>query len=82
MQDGVVPVDELDSVLQAGRSGLCASVAVNAAAGFDSLTGNYRSLEAATLKNDTAAAKSAYGQIQSKTPRVTATLNSFKTKCR
>lgn len=65
-----------------GRSGQCASAAVNAAAGFDSLTGNYHSLEVATLKNDNAAAKAAYSQIRAKTPRVTAILNSFKTKCR
>src|SRR5205814_10476077 len=47
----------LDGSLQAlwtatGKSGPCASAVVNAAAGFDSLTGSYHSLEAATLKND------------------------------
>ena len=77
----------LDNALQAlwnaaGRSGACAAAAVNAGAGFDSLTANYHSLEKATLKNDTAAAKAAYGQIQAKTPRLTAVVNSFKTKCR
>jgi hypothetical protein len=65
-----------------GRSGPCASAAVNAAAGFDSLTGNYHSLEAATLKNDKSAATSAYEQIQTKTPRLTAIISSFNTKCR
>ncbi len=77
----------LDDALQAlwtaaGKSGRCASAAVNAAAGFDSLTGNYHSLEAATLKNDRSAATKAYGQIQTKTPRLTAIISSFKTKCR
>jgi hypothetical protein len=77
----------LDGALQAlwtaaGKSGTCASAVVNAAAGFDSLTGNYRSLEAATLKNDKSAATKAYGQIQAKTPRLTAIISSFKTKCR
>ncbi len=66
----------------AGKSGPCASAAVNAGAGFDSLTANYHSLEAATLKNDKPAATAAYGQIQTKTPRLTAILSSFKTKCR
>lgn len=77
----------LDGALQAlwkaaGQSGPCASAVVNAAAGFDSLVGNYHGLEAATLKNDKAAATKAYGQIQTKTPRVTAIVSSFKTKCR
>ena len=77
----------LDGALQdlwkaAGQSGPCASAVVNAAAGFDSLVANYHSLEAATLKNDKAAAKTAYGQIQVKTPRLTAIVSSFKTKCR
>lgn len=66
----------------AGRSGPCASAVVNAAAGFDSLTASYHSLEAATLKNDKPAATKAYGQIQTKTPRLTAIISSFKTKCR
>jgi hypothetical protein len=66
----------------AGRSGPCASAVVKAAAGFDSLTGNYHSLEAATLKNDRPAATKAYGQIQTKTPLLTAIISSFKTKCR
>ena len=66
----------------AGKSGSCASAVVNAAAGFDSLTGNYHSLEAATLKNDKPAATKAYGQIQTKTPLLTAIISSFKTKCR
>jgi hypothetical protein len=77
----------LDGALQtlwkaAGQSGPCASAVVNAAAGFDSLTGDYHSLEAATLKNDKSAATKAYGQIQIKTPRLTAIISSFKTKCR
>ena len=77
----------LDGALQAvwkaaGQSGPCASAVVNAAAGFDSLVGDYHSLEAATLKNDRPAATKAYGQIQAKTPRLTAIVNSFKTKCR
>ena len=66
----------------AGRSGPCASAVVNAAAGFDSLTASYHSLETATLKNDKSAATTAYGQIQTKTPRLTAIISSFKTKCR
>jgi hypothetical protein len=77
----------LDGALQAlwkaaGQSGPCASAVVNAAAGFDSLIGNYHSLEAATLKNDKSAATKAYGQIQTKTPRLTTIVSSFKTKCR
>ncbi|MGZ4381511.1 MAG: hypothetical protein ACXVZN_07440 [Gaiellaceae bacterium] len=77
----------LDSALKAlwnaaGQSGACASAVVNAAAGFDSLVGNYHSLEAATLKNDKSAATKAYQQIQIKTPRLTAIVSSFKTKCR
>jgi hypothetical protein len=77
----------LDGALQAlwtaaGKSGPCASAAVNAGAGFDSLTGDYHSLEAATLKANKAAAKAAYGAIQAKTPRLTAIIASFKTKCR
>jgi hypothetical protein len=77
----------LDGALQAlwsaaGKSGPCATAAVNAAAGFDSLTRDYHSLEAATLKNDRPAATKAYGQIQTKTPRLTAIVSSFKTKCR
>ncbi len=77
----------VDSALKAlwaaaGKSGPCASAAVQAAAGFDSLTGSYHRLEAATLKNDRPAAKAAYGQIQAKTPRLTAIVSSFKTKCR
>ena len=77
----------LDGALQAvwkaaGESGACASAVVNAAAGFDSLVGDYHSLEAATLKNDRPAATKAYGQIQAKTPRLTAIVNSFKIKCR
>ena len=77
----------LDSALNAlwtsaGKSGPCAAAVVNAAAGFDSLTGNYHSLEAATLKNDRSAATQAYGQIQAKTPRLTAIVSSFKAKCR
>ena len=77
----------LDGALKAlwsasGKSGPCASAVVNAAAGFDSLTGNYHGLEAATLKNDKPAATKAYGQIQTKTPQLTAIISSFKTKCR
>jgi hypothetical protein len=77
----------LDGALHAlwaatGKSGACASAVVNAAAGFDSLTGNYHSLETATLNDDRPAATKAYGQIQAKTPRITAIISSFKTKCR
>ncbi len=77
----------LDGALQtlwkaAGQSGPCASAVANAGAGFDSLVGNYHSLEAATLKNDKSAATTAYQQIQLKTPRLTAIVSSFKTKCR
>ena len=77
----------LDGALQglwkaAGQSGACAAAAANAGAGFDSLTANYHSLETATLNNDKAAAKQAYGQIEAKTPRLTAVVSSFKTKCR
>ena len=77
----------LDGALEAlwtaaGKSGLCASAVVNAAAGFESLTSNYHSLEAATLKNDKPAATKAYGQIETKTSRLTAIIGSFKTKCR
>jgi len=68
--------------MASGKSGPCASGAVNAAAGFSSLTGNYHSLEAAQLKLDKVAAKAAYGQIQRKTPLLTSIINSFKTKCR
>jgi hypothetical protein len=66
----------------AGQSGPCASAVANAGAGFDSLTTNYHSLEAATLKNDKSSATKAYDQIQTKTPRLTAIISSFKTKCR
>ncbi len=66
----------------AGESGPCASAVANAGAGFDSLVTNYHSLEAATFKNDRPAATKAYGQIQAKTPRLTAIVSSFKTKCR
>jgi len=66
----------------AGKSGACASAAVNAGAGFDALTASYHSLETATLKADKAGATKAYGQIQVTTPHLTAILNSFKTKCR
>lgn len=66
----------------AGRTGRCASAAANAGAGFDSVTADYHSLEAASLKGNKAAARRAYGRIQAKVPRLTAVLNSFKTKCR
>ena len=77
----------LDGALQAlwtaaGKSGACASAVVDAGSGFDSLTANYHSLQAATLKKNKAAAASAYAQIEAKTPRLTAVINSFKTKCR
>jgi hypothetical protein len=77
----------LDNALQAlwkasGKSGPCASAAATAGSGFDSLTGNYHSLETALLNNDKSAATKAYGQIQAKTPRLTAIVSSFKTKCR
>jgi hypothetical protein len=76
----------LDGALQAlwkaaGESGPCATAAANAGAGFDSLTASYHSLEAATLKNNKAAATKAYAQIEAKTPRLTAIISSFKTKC-
>jgi hypothetical protein len=66
----------------AGQTGQCAAAAANAGAGFDSLTADYHSLEAATLANNRAAATKAYGRIQAKTPRLTAIVSSFKTKCR
>lgn len=66
----------------AGEKGPCASAVANAGAGFDSLTTSYHSLEAAMLKSDKSAATKAYGQIQAKTPQITAIVNSFKTKCR
>jgi hypothetical protein len=77
----------LDGALQAlwkaaGESGPCAAAVATAGAGFNSLTANYHSLEAATLNNDRSAATTAYGQIQAKTPRLTAIVSSFKTKCR
>ena len=77
----------LDAALEAlwtaaGRSGQCASAAANAGAGFDSVTSDYHSLEAAAMKGNKAAEKRAYGRIQAKVPRLTAVLNSFKTKCR
>lgn len=65
-----------------GRSGRCASAAANAGAGFDSVTADYHSLEAATLKGDKAASRQAYGRIQAKVTRLTGIINSFKTKCR
>lgn len=77
----------LDGALEAlwsasGKSGPCASAASNAGAGFDSLTSDYHSLEAAAMKGNEAAATRAYGRIQAKVPRLTAVINSFKTKCR
>jgi hypothetical protein len=66
----------------AGKSGACAAAAANAGAGFDSLTANYHSLETATLNNNKTAATQAYAQIEAKTPRLTAVISSFKTKCR
>ena len=60
----------------AGRSGPCASAAVQAGAGFDSLTGSYHRLETATLDNNKAAATAAYGEIQTKTPRLTSIISS------
>ena len=77
----------LDGALQAlwkaaGESGPCASAVANAGAGFDSLTASYHSLETGMLNNDKSAATRAYGQIQAKTPRITAIVSSFKTKCR
>jgi hypothetical protein len=76
----------LDGALEAlwtasGKSGACASAAVNAGAGFDSLTKSYHSLEAAMLKGNKTVATTAYGQIKVTTPKLTAILNSFKTKC-
>ena len=77
----------LDGALEAlwtaaGRSGPCASAVVNAAAGFESLTGSYHGLEAATLKNDKPAATKSSGDIQTQTTRLTAIISSFKSKCR
>jgi hypothetical protein len=77
----------LDGALNAlwtasGQSGPCASAVVNVAAGFDSLTANYHSLQTAMLHNNKSAAATAYAQIKAKTPRLAAILNSFKTKCR
>ena len=79
--------NSLDNALQAlwkaaGEQGACASAVVKAAAGFDALTANYHSLETAMLNTDKAAATKAYGQIQANTPRLTAIVSSFKTKCR
>ena len=65
-----------------GQSGSCASAAANAGAGMDSLMKNFHSLENATVKNNVSAAKAAAAQIRTKTPRITAVINSFKTKCR
>jgi hypothetical protein len=77
----------LDGALQAlwsasGKSGPCAAAVVNVASGFDSMTADYHSLETAQLKQDKSAATNAFAQIKVKTPRLTAILNSFKTKCR
>jgi hypothetical protein len=49
---------------------------------MDSLLKNFHSLESATVKNNVSAAKAAAAQIRTKTPRITAVINSFKTKCR
>jgi hypothetical protein len=77
----------LDNALKAlwsaaGRSGRCASAAVNAAAGFDSVTGDYRALQRATLAHDQAAATKAAGRIRTKVARVSAIVGSFKVVCR
>jgi hypothetical protein len=77
----------LDNALKAlwsaaGKSGRCASAAVNAAAGFDSVTADYRALERATLAQDQAAATKAAGRIRTKVARLSAILGSFKTICR
>lgn len=77
----------LDTALQAlwtaaGRSGRCASAAVNAAAGFDSLTADYRTLERAMVAHDKAAAAKALGRIETKVPRLSSIVGSFKTVCR
>ena len=77
----------LDAALEAlwnaaGRSGSCASAVANAAAGFDSVTSDFHSLQVAALKGNKAAATHAYGRIQAKVTRLRAIINSFKTKCR
>jgi len=68
--------------MASGQSGSCASAAVNAGAGLDSLLKNFHALESATVKNNASAVKAVSAQIQTKTPRFTAVINSFKTKCR
>jgi hypothetical protein len=68
--------------LASGQSGSCASAAANAGAGLDSLLKDFHSLESAAVKNNASAAKAASAQIQTKTPLLTAVINSFKTKCR
>jgi len=73
----------LENLWQAsGRSGSCAAAAGNAGAGMASLLKNFHSLESATVKNNASAANAAAAQIRTKTPRLTAVINSFKTKCR
>jgi hypothetical protein len=77
----------VDNALQklwtaSGQAGSCASAAADAGAGMDSLMKNFHSLENATVKNNVSAATAAAAQIRTKTPRITAVINSFKTKCR
>jgi hypothetical protein len=68
--------------LASGRSGSCASAAATAGAGLDSLLKSFHALETAAVKKNAPAAKAAYAQVQSKTPRLTAVIDSFKTACR
>jgi hypothetical protein len=68
--------------LASGKSGSCATAAATAGAGLDSLLKDFHAQESATVKNNASAVKAAAAQIQAKTPRFTAVINSFKTKCR
>lgn len=68
--------------IASGQSGSCASAAATAGAALDSLLKSYHALERATVKNNASAIKAVSAQIQTTTPRLTAVINSFKTKCR
>lgn len=68
--------------LASGQSGSCASAAAIAGAGLDALLKSFHALESATVKNNASAVKAASAQIQTNTPRLTAVISSFKTKCR
>ncbi|MES1247580.1 MAG: hypothetical protein ABUS54_07900 [Actinomycetota bacterium] len=77
----------LDAALEdlwsaAGKSGPCANAAADAGAGFDALTKDYRAFEAATLAADKPTATKVYGRIEATVTRLTAVVDSFKTKCR